>query len=141
MTATEAISRIKFLLDVGGSDGFTSSDKEALNTAINALSKQENLKTNSDKIRQMSDEELAESLSGSVRQRTNDRCSPGTHAHWVFRDEDKPLLEDGCIPCNMWCSYCGQWSDNDSYGHAYCHNCGSRMDEPDLADEIAKEMI
>lgn len=65
---------------------------------------------------------------------------PVRHAHWVFRDEDKHLLKDGCIPYNMWCSYCGQWSDNDSYGHAYCHNCGSRMDEPDLANEIAKEM-
>lgn len=65
---------------------------------------------------------------------------PVHHAHWVFRDEDKHLLEDGCIPCNMWCSYCGQWSDNDRYGDAYCHNCGSRMNEPDLADEIAKEV-
>lgn len=75
------------------------------------------------------------------RQRTTIDAVPVRHAHWVFRDEDKHLLEDGCIPCNMWCSYCGQWSDNDSYGDAYCHNCGSRMDEPDLADEIAKEMI
>ena len=55
-------------------------------------------------------------------------AEPVRHAHWVFRDEDKHLLEDGCIPCNMWCSYCGQWSDNDSYGDACCHNCGARMD-------------
>lgn len=66
-------------------------------------------------------------------------AKPVRHAHWVFRDEDKHLLEDGCIPSNMWCSYCNQWSDNDSYGDAYCHNCGARMDEPDLADEIAKK--
>lgn len=38
MNSNEAVSRIKFLLDVGGSDGFTSEDKEALNMAINALS-------------------------------------------------------------------------------------------------------
>lgn len=74
MTNGEAISRIKFLLDVGGSDGFTSSDREALNTAINALSEQENPKTNGDKIRQMSDEELAESLSGSVACRNTVSC-------------------------------------------------------------------
>lgn len=66
MTNNEAVSRIKFLLDVGGSDGFTSSDKEALNMAINALSECKKPKTNGDRIRQMTDEELAESLSGSV---------------------------------------------------------------------------
>lgn len=38
MNANEAISKIRFMLDVGGSDGFTSADKEALNMAINALS-------------------------------------------------------------------------------------------------------
>lgn len=38
MNNNEAISQIKFLLDVGGSDGFTSRDKEALNMAIDALS-------------------------------------------------------------------------------------------------------
>ena len=65
---------------------------------------------------------------------------PVRHAHWVFRDEDKHLLEGGCIPSNMWCSYCNQWSGNDCYGDAYCRNCGARMDEPDLADEIAKEV-
>lgn len=59
MTNNEAISKIKFLLDVGGSDGFTSSDKEALNTAINALSEPKTPKTNGDRIRQMTDEELA----------------------------------------------------------------------------------
>lgn len=67
-------------------------------------------------------------------------AEPVRHAHWVFRDEDKHLIKDGCIPSNMWCSYCNQWSDNDCYGDAYCRNCGARMDEPDLADEIAKEV-
>lgn len=62
MTNNEAISRIKFLLDVGGSDGFTSADKEALNTAINALSGCKKPKTNGDRIRQMADEELADFL-------------------------------------------------------------------------------
>lgn len=62
MTNNEAISRIKFLLDVGGSDGFTYSDKKALNAAINALSECKKPKTNADRIRQMTDEELAEWL-------------------------------------------------------------------------------
>lgn len=60
MTNNEAISRIKFLLDVGGSDVFTSSDIEALNMAINALSEFKESKTNGDRIRHMTDEELAE---------------------------------------------------------------------------------
>lgn len=62
MTNNEAISKIKFLLDVGGSDGFTSADKEALNMAINALSTEiiKLPKSNGDKIRQMTDEELVE---------------------------------------------------------------------------------
>ena len=60
MTNGEAISRIKFMLDVGGSDGFTSTDREALNMAINALSDCKNPKTNGDRIRQMTDEEIAE---------------------------------------------------------------------------------
>jgi hypothetical protein len=64
MNANEAISKIRFMLDVGGSDGFTSSDKEALNMAIDALtiSISEKPRTNGDRIRQMSDEELAKKL-------------------------------------------------------------------------------
>ena len=62
MNAEEAISKIRFMLDVGGSDGFTSSDKEALNMAIDALTVgiSETPRTNGDRIRQMTDEELAE---------------------------------------------------------------------------------
>ena len=62
MNDNEAISKIRLMLDVGGSDGFTSSDKEALNMAINALTAEIAAppKTNSDLIRQMTDEELAE---------------------------------------------------------------------------------
>ena len=62
MNANEAISKIRFMLDVGGSDGFTSSDKEALHMAINALSAEVTAqpKTNADRIRQMTDEELAD---------------------------------------------------------------------------------
>lgn len=62
MTNNEAISRIKFLLDVGGSDGFTSSDREAMNAAINALSDSKKPKTNGDRIRAMTDEELANEI-------------------------------------------------------------------------------
>ena len=58
MNANEAISRIKFLLDVGGSDGFTDLDREALNMAINVLSERDVPKTNGDRIRQMTDDEL-----------------------------------------------------------------------------------
>lgn len=60
MTSADAINRIKFLLDSGVSDGFTSTDKEALNTAINALSECKKPSTNGDRIRQMTNEELAE---------------------------------------------------------------------------------
>ena len=64
MNEKEASSKIKFMLDVGGSDGFTSADKEALNMAINALSAEITAppKSNADRIRQMTDEELAEFL-------------------------------------------------------------------------------
>ena len=64
MNAEEAISKIRFMLDVGGSDGFTSSDKEALNMAIDALTVaiSEKSRTNGDRIRQMTDEELADKL-------------------------------------------------------------------------------
>jgi hypothetical protein len=60
MNANEAIGKIRFMLDVGGSDGFTSADKEALNMAINALSAEITAppKSNADRIRQMTDEEL-----------------------------------------------------------------------------------
>ena len=66
MNANEAISKIRFMLDVGGSDGFTSADKEALNMVINALTAEisKKPKSNADRIRQMTDEELAEWLNG-----------------------------------------------------------------------------
>ena len=60
MKNSEAISKIRFMLDVGGNDGFSASDKEALNMAINALSLHDEPKSNADKIRAMDDEELAE---------------------------------------------------------------------------------
>jgi hypothetical protein len=68
MNANEAISKIRFMLDVGGSDGFTSSDKEALHMAINALSAEITAqpKSNADRIRQMTDEELAKMVSMEV---------------------------------------------------------------------------
>lgn len=66
MRVHEAISRIRFLLDVGGSDGFTSADKEALNMAIKSLAGgiSEKTRTNADRIRQMTDEELADVMQG-----------------------------------------------------------------------------
>lgn len=66
MNANEAIGKIRFMLDVGGSDGFTSADKEALNMAINALSAEITAqpKSNADRIRQMTDEELADVMQG-----------------------------------------------------------------------------
>lgn len=66
MNANEAIGKIRFMLDVGGSDGFTSADKEALNMAINALSAEISAppKSNADRIRQMTDEELADVMQG-----------------------------------------------------------------------------
>lgn len=75
MDANKAISRIKFMLDVGGSDGFTSAEKEALNMAINALSAESSAppKTNADRIRQMTDEELSVFLGGIA-----DNCSYNT---------------------------------------------------------------
>jgi hypothetical protein len=97
MTNNEAISRIKFLLDVGGSDGFTSSDGEALNTAINALYECKKPKTNGDRIRQMTDEELAEFLNvyagcrlcdGYKRGICNSECIKGFLA-WLRKEVDE----------------------------------------------------
>ena len=75
MNNNEAIGRIRFMLDVGGSDGFTSADKEALNMAINALSAEITAppKSNADRIRQMTDEELSAFLGGIA-----DNCSYNT---------------------------------------------------------------
>lgn len=102
MTNAEAISRIKFLLDVGGSDGFTSSDRDALNTAINVLSDCMNPKTNGDKIRQMSDKELAEFLdkiSGCrlcdchKRGNCNSECLKG-HLAWLRKEVEEDVGTD-----------------------------------------------
>ena len=55
-------------------------------------------------------------------------AEPVRHAHWEFRDSDKKLLDEGMIPANMWCSYCGSHHDNDDYEDMYCSCCGAIMD-------------
>lgn len=83
MNASIAISRIRFMLDVGGSDGFTSADKEALNMAVNALSAEINAqpKTNGDRLRRMSDEQLAEFLCFSDCTTAEKECPQWDNEH------------------------------------------------------------
>ena len=101
MNANEAISKIKFMLDVGGSDGFTSADKEALNMAINALSTEITAppQSNGDRIRQMTDEEELLSAIGTGCYRcayNNGECDSGHgegciagNLEWLRKEADE----------------------------------------------------
>jgi hypothetical protein len=100
MNANEAIGKIRFMLDVGGSDGFTSADKEALNMAINALSLHDEPKSNADKIRAMDDEELADVLQGQcaccafqLTGCTEKECLDGA-AEWLRKEADEDAGTD-----------------------------------------------
>lgn len=57
------------------------------------------------------------------------------HGKWIFRDDDKSLIEEGILPADMWCSNCGKHHDNDDYGDDYCSTCGVKMDLPDEYEE------
>lgn len=90
MNANGAIGKIKFMLDVGGSNGFTSADKEALNLAINALSAGITAppKSNGDKIRSMTDEELADKLT--------DKCAVCVY-HYAECETKFCICEEGVL--------------------------------------------
>lgn len=71
--------------------------------------------------------------SARFRQAINDQptveAEPIKTAHWTFKEKDREMLEDGQIPYNMWCSYCGAWHDNDDYDDNYCSCCGAKIGE------------
>lgn len=73
-----------------------------------------------------------------IADKASELFSSEKHAHWVFAEKDRQYVENGMLPYNMWCSYCGQWSDSDCYGDAYCGNCGARLDEKDDLDIYAE---
>ena len=82
-----------------------------------------------DTVRKYCEDHKRESIELSYLSQITFFAEPAVVAHWTFKEEDYPLLEEGGIPYNMWCSNCGCWHSNDDYEDKYCSCCGAKMDE------------